>query len=92
MFPIDTQAFVISPHFRFQWEEAQSAWVLLYPEGMVTLNGSAGEILFCFQQPASTREVVARLKQKFPDVDTLEADVIEFVALAVEKSWLVSKT
>ena len=31
--------------FRMQWEEAQGAYVLLYPEGMVKLNQSAGEIL-----------------------------------------------
>jgi pyrroloquinoline quinone biosynthesis protein D len=31
--------------FRLQWEPAQQAHVLLYPEGMVKLNGSAGEIL-----------------------------------------------
>ena len=30
--------------FRLQWEEAQSAYVLLYPEGMVQLNPSAAEI------------------------------------------------
>jgi pyrroloquinoline quinone biosynthesis protein D len=27
---------------RLQWEPAQSAHVLLYPEGMIKLNGSAG--------------------------------------------------
>ena len=31
--------------FRFQWEPAQSCHVLLYPEGMIKLNRSAGEIL-----------------------------------------------
>jgi pyrroloquinoline quinone biosynthesis protein D len=31
--------------FRLQWEEVQQSWVLLYPEGMVKLNGSAGEII-----------------------------------------------
>ena len=35
----------ISRHFRLQFEPAQSAWVLLYPEGMVKLTGSAGEIM-----------------------------------------------
>ena len=35
----------VARHFRLQWEEAQGAWVLLYPEGMVKLNQSAGEIL-----------------------------------------------
>ena len=31
--------------FRLQWEPAQSCFVLLYPEGMVKLNQSAGEIM-----------------------------------------------
>ena len=31
--------------FRLQWEPAQDCHVLLYPEGMVKLNGSAGEIM-----------------------------------------------
>ena len=35
----------IAKGFRLQWEPAQNAHVLLYPEGMVKLNGSAGEIL-----------------------------------------------
>ena len=35
----------INPNFQFQWEEKQNCYVLLYPEGMVQLNHSAGEIL-----------------------------------------------
>ncbi len=35
----------INRQFRLQWEAAQDKYVLLYPEGMVKLNGSAGEIL-----------------------------------------------
>jgi pyrroloquinoline quinone biosynthesis protein D len=35
----------LSRRFRLQYEEAQSRWVLLYPEGMVQLNDSAAEIL-----------------------------------------------
>src|SRR6185503_15468885 len=35
----------LSRHFRFQWEPAQQAHVLLYPEGMIKLPGSSGEIL-----------------------------------------------
>src|SRR5690606_2310769 len=31
--------------FRLQWEEAQQTHVLLYPEGIVKLNGSAGAIM-----------------------------------------------
>jgi len=35
----------IAAHHRFQWEEAQQSHVILFPEGMVKLNGSAGEVL-----------------------------------------------
>ena len=35
----------VGPGFRLQWEAAQDCHVLLYPEGMVKLNGSAGEIM-----------------------------------------------
>ena len=31
--------------YRFQWEKAQDCFVLLYPEGMIQLPGSAGEIM-----------------------------------------------
>ena len=37
----------INPLFRLQWEEAQQGYVLLYPEGMVQLGTSSGEILKC---------------------------------------------
>ncbi|MFY0119870.1 pyrroloquinoline quinone biosynthesis peptide chaperone PqqD, partial [Acinetobacter baumannii] len=36
---------VLRPGFRLQWEPVQNGHVLLYPEGMVKLNGSAGEIM-----------------------------------------------
>ena len=35
----------LNPNFQFQWEEKQNCYALLYPEGMVQLNQSAGEIL-----------------------------------------------
>src|ERR1700735_4922806 len=31
--------------FRLQWEAAQNAYVLLFPEGMIKLNATAGEIM-----------------------------------------------
>ena len=35
----------IVPTFRVQWEEVQDCHVVLYPEGMVKLSQSAGEIM-----------------------------------------------
>ena len=73
--------------FRFQWEPAQQAHVLLYPEGMVKLNQSAGEILRRCDGARSVAEVVADLEQAFATTG-LEADVIAFLELARKQQWV----
>ena len=77
----------VSKRFRLQWEEAQQAWVLLYPEGMVKLNQSAGEILRRCDGVRSVAEVVADLEQAFATTG-LEADVIAFLELARKQQWI----
>ena len=77
----------VSKRFRLQWEEAQQAWVLLYPEGMVKLNQSAGEILRRCDGVRSVAEVVADLEQAFATTG-LEADVIAFLELARKQQWV----
>ena len=79
----------IARHFRFQWEEAQQGYVLLYPEGMVKLNGSAGEILACCDGSRSVAEIVAKLESQFPDAGSLKDDVTQFLEVARGKQWLV---
>ena len=78
----------IGPGFRFQWEEAQSAHVLLYPEGMVRLNQSAGEILKRCDGQRSIAEISRDLEQAF-DAPDLTADVLAFVEMAGQQRWLV---
>jgi len=73
--------------FRLQWEQAQQAWVLLYPEGMVKLNGSAGEILRRCDGASSIAAIVAQLESAFGVAD-LSADVQAFVELARARRWL----
>jgi pyrroloquinoline quinone biosynthesis protein D len=70
-----------------QWEPAQNAHVLLYPEGMVKLNGSAGEILKRCDGERTMTEIIADLESAF-SAQGLEKDVNAFVALAVERKWL----
>ena len=74
--------------FRFQWEAAQDSFVLLYPEGMVKLHGSAGEILGLIDDSRSSANIVEALQQKFPDVDNLEKEVITFIEEALANGWL----
>ncbi len=73
--------------FRLQWEPAQSCHVLLYPEGMVKLNGSAGEIMKRCDGQRSVAAIVEDLEQAFA-AQGLERDVLAFVAMAGEQRWL----
>ncbi len=77
----------IAPMFRMQWEEAQNCHVLLYPEGMVKLGGSAGEILKRIDGKKSIAAVVDELKIQFPGVP-LEQDVYKFLETAYDNGWL----
>jgi pyrroloquinoline quinone biosynthesis protein D len=73
--------------FRLQWEAAQNGHVLLYPEGMIKLNGSAGEILKRCDGAATIADITVDLERAFATAN-LSGDVIRFVAMAVEKKWL----
>ena len=78
---------VIERRFRLQWEAAQNAHVLLYPEGMIKLNGSAGEILKRCDGATTIADITADLERAFA-TSNLSEDVIRFVSMAVEKKWL----
>lgn len=73
--------------FRLQWEAAQNAHVLLYPEGMIKLNASAGEILKRCDGAATIADITADLERAFATTG-LSGDVIDFVSMAVAKKWL----
>ncbi|HVK98827.1 MAG TPA: pyrroloquinoline quinone biosynthesis peptide chaperone PqqD [Dongiaceae bacterium] len=73
--------------YRLQFESAQQAWVLLFPEGMIQLNESAGMILKAFAEPRTVSAVIEDLQNAFPDAD-IRNDVLEFVAEAHEQRWL----
>jgi pyrroloquinoline quinone biosynthesis protein D len=74
--------------FRLQWEAAQNAHVLLYPEGMIKLNNSAGEILKRCDGMTSIAAITADLEKAFAATGLLK-DVVAFVGMAVEKKWVV---
>ncbi len=76
--------------YRFQWEPAQQSFVLLYPEGMVQLPGSAGEIMKRLDGTRSADQIVEDLETAFPGVD-LRSDVVEFLEIAHGKGWIRTK-
>ncbi len=73
--------------YRLQWEPAQEAHVLLYPEGMVKLNGTAAAILTRCDGARTIEEIVTDLERSY-GATGLSSDVAAFVALAVERGWL----
>ena len=86
--PISEDARIrIAAQFRLQWEESQQAYVLLYPEGMVKLNSSAGEILRRCDGSRTVSDIITDLKQDFPDAD-LKDDVMNLLSAARDNGWI----
>jgi pyrroloquinoline quinone biosynthesis protein D len=83
----DVGRLAIRPLFRLQWEPAQDAYVLLYPEGMVKLNQSAAEILKRCDGTRDLAALVADLEQAF-ETTGIGGEVGAFVADALSRGWL----
>ena len=77
----------IAPGFRLQFEPAQDTWVLLYPEGMVKLNGPAAEILQRCNGSTSVEALTADLERSFGE-QNLRADVDDFLLDARSRGWI----
>lgn len=73
--------------YRLQWETAQRAYVLLYPEGMVKLNPSAGEILLRCDGTRELDDIIGELEDLFRASD-LATDVYRFIEDARQRRWL----
>ncbi len=83
----DTTAPRIGPGFRLQWEPVQDCHVLLYPEGMVKLNQSGGEVVKRCDGRRSVADIVGDLEQAF-STRGLGDEVLAFVAMAAQRRWL----
>ena len=83
----DTARPAIAQGLRLQWEPAQEAHVLLYPEGMVKLNSSAGAIMSRCDGVRTVADIVADLEHSY-GLSGLATEVRAFLALALQKRWL----
>jgi pyrroloquinoline quinone biosynthesis protein D len=77
--------------YRLQFEPAQQSHVLLYPEGMIKLSGSAAEIMKRVDGECTAAAIVAKLEQAFPGID-LRQDVMDFLEVAHGKGWIRAKS
>jgi pyrroloquinoline quinone biosynthesis protein D len=81
------QPIKFSPLHRLQWEEAQQKYVILYPEGMVELNQSSGEILKCCDGALNLAQIVSELEEKFATTG-LSNDITAFLEIALNNGWI----
>jgi pyrroloquinoline quinone biosynthesis protein D len=77
----------VPARYRLQWEAAQQTYVILYPEGMIKLSASAGEIMKRIDGRASIEEIIHSLEEAFPGAD-LRGDVLEFLNAAHARGWI----
>ncbi|MCY0387777.1 pyrroloquinoline quinone biosynthesis peptide chaperone PqqD [Robbsia sp. Bb-Pol-6] len=77
----------LKPRFRLQWEPAQNAHVLLYPEGMVKLNLSSAEILKRCDGTRDLAKIVEDIEAAF-NTENLGDEVRGFIGEAQRRGWL----
>ena len=82
------KSLAINSHFQLQWEEKQDCFVLLYPEGMVQLSQSAGEIMNLCDGKNTALTITDTLEEKFNLVGLLN-DVREFLEDAMNRKWVI---
>ncbi|MBG6074603.1 pyrroloquinoline quinone biosynthesis peptide chaperone PqqD [Polaromonas sp. CG_9.11] len=78
----------LSRLYRLQYEPVQSAWVLLYPEGMVKLNDSSAEILRRCNGERSVDAMVAELEILF-NAQGIAPQVTDLLQEGMRRGWIV---
>ena len=78
----------LSRGYRLQYEPVQTAWVLLYPEGMVKLNDSAAEILRRCNGQLSPDAITAELEAVF-NTQGIGPQVRDMLQEGKRRGWIV---
>jgi pyrroloquinoline quinone biosynthesis protein D len=78
----------LHPKGRLQRDEVRGGDVLLYPEGLVTLNPTGAEILRLCDGARSLADIVATLEHRYGARD-LEADVGAFLDALAAKGLIL---
>jgi len=78
----------LHPKGRLQRDEVRGGDVLLYPEGLVTLNPTGAEILGLCDGARSLADIVATLEQRY-GARGLEPDVTAFLDALAAKGLIL---
>ena len=77
----------INKLYKLQFEKKINNYVLLYPEGMVTLNETSSEILKLCNGKNTLNDIKQNLLQKYDSIDGLD----DFIKDALKNDWLKEK-
>ena len=82
--------FEIRPPFMFRWEHSQQAHVLLYPEGIVKLNKTGGDILDACDGNTNVAGLIEKLGQRYElaDATVIRNGVLRFLEVSRDKGWI----
>ena len=78
----------INPTYVFRWEETQNAYMLMYPEGLIKLNGPAGYIMKEIDGKQNVEEIILNLQKQFDASDQIVDDIYAFMETAIEQGWI----
>jgi len=81
----------INPLYFLRWEDTQQAHILLYPEGVVKLNETAGQVLKRCTGDKSVGDVIAELEQLYTEGD-VAGSVMKFLEVSHAKGWIRRKS
>jgi len=87
------RCYEIRPPFLFRWEDSQQAHVLLYPEGIVKLNTTGGDILRHCDGKTSVAQLIDQLGHDYnaSDLDAIRKGVLNFLEVSHGKGWIRAK-
>ena len=74
--------------YRFQFEKSQNKHVILYPEGMIQLNESAGLIGELINNQRTGQDIIVSIQSQFPNVPEIEQDIDDFMNVAFQQHWI----
>jgi pyrroloquinoline quinone biosynthesis protein D len=77
-----------APGVRLQWDEVRHQYMLVFPEGLLTLNPTAAEVLELCDGSRTKAAVIAELEARYPG-QSIAKDVEQLMAAIAAKGLLV---
>ena len=78
---------IVNRHYKLQYERVRQSYVLMYPEGVVTLNNSASEILKLCDGSRDLGGLRMMLAQSY-DATDVDRHLDGFVRQALNNRWV----